>query len=112
MALKSLSLNHSLRGFSIALLTMELLLVITFTTDDLLYFYVFFESLLIPMFILIGVWGARARKIKASYYFFLYTLFGSLIMLFGLIYLYACVGSTKYASIACFSFDADQQKLI
>jgi len=42
MALKSLSLNHSLRGFSIALLTMELLLVITFTTDDLLYFYVFF----------------------------------------------------------------------
>jgi len=112
MALKSLSLNHSLRGFSIALLTMELLLVITFTTDDLLYFYVFFESLLIPMFILIGVWGARARKIKASYYFFLYTLFGSLIMLFGLIYLYACVGSTKYASISCFSFDADQQKLI
>ena len=54
---------------------MELLLTLTFTTINLFYFFVLFESLLIPMFILIGVWGARTRKVKAAYYFFLYTLF-------------------------------------
>ena len=94
------------------LLAMELLLVLTFTTLDLFYFYVFFESLLIPMFIIIGVWGARARKIKAAYYFFLYTLFGSLIILFGLIYLYFVIGSTNYFVIANGMLDLEQQCLI
>jgi len=75
---------------------MELLLVLTFATIDLFYFFVLFESLLIPMFILIGVWGARTRKIKAAYYFFLYTFFGSLFMLFGMLYLYQMTGSLNY----------------
>jgi len=91
---------------------MELLLSVTFTTLDLFYFYIFFESLLIPMFILIGVWGARERKIKAAYLFFLYTLFGSLIMLFGVIYLYFITGSTNYFVLLNTVLAADQQKLI
>jgi NADH-ubiquinone oxidoreductase chain 4 len=91
---------------------MELLLVLTFSTIDLLYFYIFFESLLIPMFLLIGVWGARERKIKAAYYFFLYTLFGSLFMLFGIFYLYFITGSTNFAVILNTFFDLDQQKII
>jgi len=91
---------------------MELLLVLTFTTLDLFYFYVFFESLLIPMFIMIGVWGARERKIKAAYYFFLYTLFGSLFMLFGVLYLYLVTGSTNYFVILYTVLDPEQQKLI
>lgn len=91
---------------------MELLLVVTFTTLDLFYFYVFFESLLIPMFIMIGVWGARERKIKAAYYFFLYTLFGSLFMLFGVLYLYFIAGSTNYFVILYTHLDAEQQRLI
>lgn len=91
---------------------MELLLVLTFTTTDLFYFYVFFESLLIPMFILIGVWGARERKIKASYYFFLYTLFGSLFMLFGVLYLYTITGSTNYSVLFTAALEAEQQRLI
>lgn len=94
------------------LLAMELLLVLTFTTLDLFYFYVFFESLLIPMFIMIGVWGARERKIKAAYYFFLYTLFGSLFMLFGVLYLYLVTGSTNYFVILYTVLDPEQQKLI
>jgi proton-translocating NADH-quinone oxidoreductase chain M len=94
------------------LLAMELLLVVTFSTLDLFYFYVFFESLLIPMFILIGVWGARERKIKAAYYFFLYTLFGSLIMLFGVLYLYFIVGCTNYFVLLNCVLGADQQKVI
>jgi proton-translocating NADH-quinone oxidoreductase chain M len=100
------------KSFFTYLLAMELLLVITFTTLDLFYFYVFFESLLIPMFIFIGVWGARERKIKAAYLFFLYTLFGSLIMLFGVLYLYMITGSTNYFVILNTELDAEQQKLI
>jgi NADH-ubiquinone oxidoreductase chain 4 len=91
---------------------MELMLVLTFTTLDLFYFYVFFESLLIPMFIFIGVWGARERKIKAAYLFFLYTLFGSLIMLFGVLYLYIITGSTSFFVLLNTVLEPEQQKLI
>jgi len=86
--------------------------VLTFSVLDIFYFYVFFESLLIPMFILIGVWGARERKIKAAYYFFLYTLFGSLFMLFGMIYLYFITGSTNFFVLLNTDLDAEQQQLI
>lgn len=94
------------------LIAMELLLVLTFTTLDLFYFYVFFESLLIPMFIMIGLWGSRDRKIKAAYYFFLYTLAGSLIMLLGLFYLYFTVGSTNYFMLFFSHLEKDQQSLL
>jgi NADH-ubiquinone oxidoreductase chain 4 len=106
------SVTHEVRSFYLYLLAMELLLVVTFTTLDLFYFYVFFESLLIPMFILIGVWGARERKIKAAYLFFLYTLFGSLIMLFGVLYLYLITGSTNYFVLLNTTLEPEQQKLV
>jgi len=51
-------------------------------------FYVTFESLLVPMFLLIGVWGSRSRKIQAAYFLILYTLFFSFFMLYALIFLY------------------------
>ncbi len=91
---------------------MEILLVLTFVTIDLFYFFVLFESLLIPMFILIGGWGARTRKIKAAYYFFLYTLFGSLFMLFGMIYLYQLTGSLNYYVLLAEVIDVKTQKLL
>lgn len=100
------------KQFFTYLLAMELLLVLTFTTLDIFYFYVFFESLLIPMFIMIGVWGARERKIKAAYFFFLYTLFGSLFMLFGILYLYFLVGSTNYFVLLHVFVDLEQAKLL
>jgi len=91
---------------------MEFLLVLSFVTIDLFYFFVLFESLLIPMFILIGGWGARTRKIKAAYYFFLYTLFGSLFMLFGMIYLYQLAGSLNYYVLLAETIDLKTQKLL
>lgn len=91
---------------------MEILLVLTFTTTDLFYFFVLFESLLIPMFILIGVWGARTRKVKAAYYFFLYTLFGSLFMLFAMIYLYQITGSLSYYTLMNCQLSSEDQALI
>ena len=51
-------------------------------------FYIFFESVLIPMFVIIGVWGSRERKIRAAYQFFLYTLFGSVLMLLAILFIY------------------------
>lgn len=71
-------------------------LLAAFVVSDALLFYIFFESILIPMFMIIGCWGSRDRRIKANYFFFLYTLFGSLFMLFGLMYLYMCFKSLRY----------------
>jgi proton-translocating NADH-quinone oxidoreductase chain M len=64
------------------------------------------------MFIFIGIWGARERKIKAAYLFFIYTLFGSLIMLFGILYLYMVTGSTSYFVLLNTNLEAEQQRLI
>ena len=67
-----------------------------FVTLDLLLFYIFFEGILIPMFLLIGIWGSREEKVRASFYFFFYTLLGSVFMLLGIFQLYNQVGTTDY----------------
>ena len=67
------------------LLAIELVLVKCFCVLDLFFFYIFFESLLLPMFVLIGVWGSRERKISAAYRFFFYTLLGSVCMLLSIV---------------------------
>ena len=56
-------------------------------------FYVFFEAILIPMFVIIGFWGSRERKIRAVYLFFFYTLCGSILMLISILYILGEVGS-------------------
>ena len=67
------NINLNLKKYLICFLLMEFFLIGVFCILDLLLFYVFFESVLIPMFLIIGVWGSRDRKIRASYFFF-YTL--------------------------------------
>jgi proton-translocating NADH-quinone oxidoreductase chain M len=91
---------------------MEVLLVLVFSVSDLLLFYIFFESVLIPMYIIIGVWGSRERKVRAAYMFFLYTLFGSVLMLLGIIYIYVQVGSTDYETLLNYEFNGLEQKLL
>jgi NADH-quinone oxidoreductase subunit M len=66
-------------------------LLIAFTTYNILFFYIFFELTVLPMFFLINYGGANGKKIKASYYFMGYTMFGSLSLLSGIIYLYQCI---------------------
>jgi NADH-ubiquinone oxidoreductase chain 4 len=73
----------------------QLLLIISFLSTDLLVFYISFESILIPMFILIGIWGSRSEKIKAGYYLFFYTLVGSTFFLLGIIIIYYYTGTTN-----------------
>jgi len=75
------------KEYFIAFLAMEALVVAVFCVLDIILFYVFFESVLIPMFIIIGVWGSRERRIRAAYMFFLYTLLGSVLMLLAILYI-------------------------
>ena len=79
---------------------------------DLLLFYVFFESVLIPMFFIIGIWGSRERKIRAAYQFFLYTLFGSVLMLLAILLIYFQAGTTDYQILITTSFSEKRQLLL
>nr|WGH72471.1 NADH dehydrogenase subunit 4 [Corymbophyton bruuni] len=97
------------KEFIICLLGMELLLIGVFSTLDLLVFYVLFESILIPMFLIIGVWGARAEKIKAAYYFFFYTLVGSILMLLSIAVIYRITGTTDYLSLTNIQINSNTQ---
>ena len=99
------SIQAYVKEYCIAFLVLESLMIAVFSVLDLLLFYVFFESVLIPMFIIIGVWGSRERKIRAAYQFFLYTLLGSVFMLLAILLIYFQTGTTdlKFCIVSNFS---------
>jgi NADH-ubiquinone oxidoreductase chain 4 len=70
-----------------------------FSILDILGFYILFEAILIPMFLIIGIWGSREEKVKAAFYFFFYTLIGSLLMLISIFKIYSIIGTTNYQSL-------------
>ena len=78
-----------------------IVLVGVFSTSDILIFYILFESSLIPLFLIIGVWGSREEKIRAAFYFFFYTLIGSLLMLLSIFKIYSLTGSTNIIYLNC-----------
>jgi proton-translocating NADH-quinone oxidoreductase chain M len=88
------SISKNVKEFVIAFLVMESALCIVFTVLDIMVFYIFFETILIPMFLVIGVWGSRTRKIRAAYQLFFYTLIGSLLMLLAIILILFETGTT------------------
>jgi NADH-quinone oxidoreductase subunit M len=92
-----------------AFLLMEALMLGVFAAQDLFLFYVFFEGGLIPMFLIIGIWGG-AERIKASYKFFLYTLLGSLLMLIAMIYMVLDAGTSSIPALMAHDFPVDVQK--
>ncbi len=87
------AIEKRVKEFMIAFLVLETFMIGTFTALDSILFYVFFEGVLIPMFLIIGVWGGKNR-IYASFKFFLYTLLGSVLMLVALLALYFMLGTT------------------
>ena len=107
----STPLGHK-KIFFILLIIIELLLLLVFSTLDLLLFYIFFETILIPMFLIIGIWGSRVRKIKANYYFFFYTLFGSILMLLAILTIYSLTGTTNYFYLIFQNFSFSLQKFL
>ncbi len=79
---------------------LEIFLILSFFSLDLVSFFISFESILIPMFFIIGIWGSRQRRVRASFLFFLYTLFGSIFLLFSLLILYYDTGTTSFSLLS------------
>ena len=90
------NVKFNIKYYMILLLVLESLLITVFVVIDLFLFYIFFESVLIPLFILIGIWGASENRIRAALLLFLYTLLGSLFMLLSFITLFYHTGTTDF----------------
>lgn len=90
--------------FVIIILLLETLLLAVFLVLDILLFYIFFESILPPLFILIGLFGS-SNKVRASFYLFLYTLLGSLFMLLSIITMLSIIGSTDFDALSKANFN-------
>jgi len=97
------SIQSRVREYMIAFLVLETLMVGTFCALDLVLFYLFFEGGLIPMFLIIGVWGGP-RRVYASFKFFLYTLLGSVLMLLAIMAMYWQAGTTDIATLLHHAF--------
>jgi NADH-quinone oxidoreductase subunit M len=102
------SVTKRVKEYMIAFLALETLMVGTFSALDLVLFYLFFEGGLIPMFLIIGVWGGP-RRVYASFKFFLYTLLGSLLMLLAIMAMYWDAGTTDIPTLMQHGFARDAQ---
>ena len=97
------SITKRVPEYMAAFLFMETLMIGVFTAQDLFLFYIFFEGGLIPMYLIIGVWGG-ARRVYASYKFFLYTLLGSVLMLIAMLYMARTAGTTSIPVLMGYDF--------
>ena len=102
------AIEERVREYMIAFLVLETLMIGVFCALDLVLFYLFFEGGLIPMFLIIGVWGGP-RRVYASFKFFLYTLLGSVLMLLAMMAMYWHAGTTDIAKLLTTQFPRDMQ---
>ncbi len=102
------SITTRVKEYMIAFLVLETMLVGAFCALDLVLFYLFFEGVLIPMFLIIGVWGGP-RRVYSAFKFFLYTFAGSVLMLLALLTMYLQAGTTDIPTLLRFSFDPGLQ---
>ena len=103
------SVHTQVREYMIAFLVLETMMVGIFCALDFVLFYVFFEGVLVPMFLIIGVWGG-ARRVYAAFKFFLYTLLGSVLSLLAILAVYFQTGSTDIVVALTHDFPPDLQK--
>jgi NADH-quinone oxidoreductase subunit M len=97
--------------YMVAFLILETLVIGVFTALDLFLFYIFFEGTLVPMFLIIGIWGG-ANRIYAAYKFFLYTLLGSVLMLLAMLWMWHTAGTTSIPELKTFAFDPSAQTIL
>ena len=102
------SIQRRVPEYMAAFLLMEALMLGVFVAQDLFLFYVFFEGGLIPMYLIIGIWGG-AERIKASYKFFLYTFLGSVLMLIAMLYMVSVAHTTSIPALMAFDFAPEVQ---
>ena len=105
------SIKNRLSEFLIAILIMESFMLGVFCSLDLIIFYLFFEAGLIPMFLIIGIWGG-ARRVYSAFKFFLYTLLGSVLMLVAIISIYWITGTTDVIKLYELGIDGKYQNLL
>ena len=98
--------THRVKEFMAALLVLETFMIGVFCSLDLVLFYLFFEAGLIPMFLIIGIWGGKER-IYAAFKFFLYTLLGSILMLLAMIALFLMAGSSDITELLLFDVPSE-----
>jgi NADH-quinone oxidoreductase subunit M len=102
------AIQEKVKEYMIAFLVLETMMVGMFCALDFVVFYVFFEAVLIPMFLIIGVWGGP-RRVYAAFKFFLYTLLGSVLMLLAIMVAYFQVGTTDIPTLMAFDFPIELQ---
>ena len=105
------SVKKRLRDFLIAILIMESFMIGVFCSLDLVIFYLFFEAGLIPMFLIIGIWGGP-KRVYSAFKFFLYTLLGSVLMLVAIISIYWITGTTDVVKLYELGIDSKYQNLL
>ena len=105
------TIKNRLKDFLVAILIMESLMIGVFCSLDLVIFYLFFEGGLIPMFLIIGIWGGD-RRVYSAFKFFLYTLLGSVLMLVAIIYIYWITGTTDVEKLYQIGIEAKYQKIL
>jgi len=102
------SIEKRVPEYMAAFMLMEALMLGAFAAQDLFLFYIFFEGGLIPMYLIIGIWGG-VERIKASYKFFLYTFFGSVLMLVAMIYMVSVAHTTSIPALMAYNFRPEAQ---
>jgi NADH-ubiquinone oxidoreductase chain 4 len=105
------SIAENVRSYLIIMLLLETLLLGVFLALDILMFYIFFESILPPLFLLIGIFGSK-NKVRASFYIFLYTLWGSLFLLLSILTMSSIMGTTDFSALFKTNFDYNTQIFI
>jgi len=102
------SIKENIRSYLIIMLLLETLLLAVFLVLDILLFYIFFESILPPLFLLIGIFGSN-NKVRASFYLFLYTLLGSLFLLLSILTMSSIMGTTDFDALYKTNFNYNTQ---
>ena len=102
------SIRENVKSYVIIILLLETLLLAVFLVLDILLFYIFFESILPPLFLLIGIFGS-SNKVRASFYLFLYTLLGSLFLLMSIVAMLSIMGSTDFDALYKTNFNYSTQ---
>ncbi len=105
------SIKFSVKEYLISFLALETFMIGVFCSLDLVLFYLFFEGGLIPMFLIIGIWGGE-RRVYSTFKFFLYTLAGSVFMLLAIIYIFISTGTTDVVTLLVYNFTTNEQLIL
>jgi NADH:ubiquinone oxidoreductase subunit 4 (subunit M) len=100
-----------MKNYILSFFFLEFILFFVFSTLDLLMFYIFFEAVLIPMFLIVGFYGSRERRIRSAYLLFFYTLVSSIVMFVAILFIFFKFGTTDYLILKSIQFDSFSEKL-